>query len=86
MMDRNVRSFDISSPIEMYQFATFMLRLRKWSDNALAQLVEEHLGTLNQSEQKNGRRWSRMKHYFQTGSNRKQRRRRGAAPHNDVAE
>ncbi|KAF8912315.1 hypothetical protein CPB85DRAFT_1181636, partial [Mucidula mucida] len=32
IMDRNVRSYDISSPIRMYQFATFMIRLRKWSD------------------------------------------------------
>ncbi|KAF9026008.1 hypothetical protein BDZ89DRAFT_890485, partial [Hymenopellis radicata] len=27
IMDRNVRSFDISSPIQMYQYATFMMRL-----------------------------------------------------------
>lgn len=71
----------------MYQFATFMLRLRKWSDNALAQLVEEHLGTLNQSEQK---KWTKMEQDEALFPDRKQSQTTtttaGAAPHNDVAE
>ncbi len=34
-MDRNIRLFDISSPIQAYHFMTFLLRLRRWSDEQL---------------------------------------------------
>ncbi|KAK0470126.1 uncharacterized protein EV420DRAFT_1498497 [Desarmillaria tabescens] len=35
IMDRNIRLFDISSPIQAYHFMTFLLRLRRWSDEQL---------------------------------------------------
>ncbi|KAG7444854.1 uncharacterized protein BT62DRAFT_1077605 [Guyanagaster necrorhizus] len=35
IMDRNIRIFDISSPIQTYHFMTFLLRLRRWSDEQL---------------------------------------------------
>ncbi|KAK0184860.1 hypothetical protein F5146DRAFT_987729 [Armillaria mellea] len=35
IMDRNIRHFDISSPIQTYHFMTFLLRLRRWSDKQL---------------------------------------------------
>ncbi len=34
-MDRNIRLFDIASPIQAYHFMTFLLRLRRWSDEQL---------------------------------------------------
>ncbi|KAK0476392.1 hypothetical protein IW261DRAFT_1609580 [Armillaria novae-zelandiae] len=35
IMERNIRVFDISSPIQAYHFMTFLLRLRRWSDEQL---------------------------------------------------
>ncbi|PBL04087.1 hypothetical protein ARMGADRAFT_1070564 [Armillaria gallica] len=35
IMDRNIRCFDISSPIQAYHFMTFLLRLRRWSGEQL---------------------------------------------------
>ncbi|KAK0434344.1 hypothetical protein EV421DRAFT_1840832 [Armillaria borealis] len=35
IMDRNIRLFDIASPIQAYHFMTFLLRLRRWSDEQL---------------------------------------------------
>ncbi|KAK0193486.1 hypothetical protein F5146DRAFT_1181532 [Armillaria mellea] len=35
IMDQNIRHFDISSPIQAYHFMTFLLRLRRWSDEQL---------------------------------------------------
>ncbi|PBL04077.1 hypothetical protein ARMGADRAFT_1158018 [Armillaria gallica] len=35
IMDRNIRLFDIASPIQAYHFMTFPLRLRRWSDEQL---------------------------------------------------
>ncbi|KAK0476393.1 hypothetical protein IW261DRAFT_1401862 [Armillaria novae-zelandiae] len=35
MMDRNIVHFDISSPVQAYHFMTFLLRLRRWSDEQL---------------------------------------------------
>ncbi|KAK0193487.1 hypothetical protein F5146DRAFT_384331 [Armillaria mellea] len=35
VMEWNIRVFDISSPIQAYHFMTFLLRLRRWSDEQL---------------------------------------------------
>ncbi|KAK0204508.1 hypothetical protein DFS33DRAFT_1486773 [Desarmillaria ectypa] len=35
IMDRNIRHFDISSPIQTYHFMAFLLRLRQWNDEQL---------------------------------------------------
>jgi hypothetical protein len=32
IMERNIRTFDLSSPIQAFQFATFLLRVRKQSE------------------------------------------------------
>jgi hypothetical protein len=39
-MERNIRTYDLSSPIEAFQFATFLLRLREQSEK-LKTLFEE---------------------------------------------
>jgi hypothetical protein len=39
-MERNVRSFDIGNPIQAFQYATFLLRLRE-RDRVLKKLFEE---------------------------------------------
>ena len=39
-MERNIRTFDLSSPIQAFQFATFLLRVRAQSEK-LKVLFEE---------------------------------------------
>ncbi|KAK0200728.1 hypothetical protein DFS33DRAFT_1490101 [Desarmillaria ectypa] len=43
IVERNVRTFNVSSPIEVYHFVTVLLRLREYSDTALKDAVEEAL-------------------------------------------
>ncbi|KAJ7455982.1 hypothetical protein B0H11DRAFT_230884 [Mycena galericulata] len=43
IMERNVCRMDISNPLEAFQFATFLIRLRE-DQNELKKLVEEKLG------------------------------------------
>jgi hypothetical protein len=44
-MERNVRSFDIASPIQAFQYATFLVRLRE-QDRVLENLFKEKGGNL----------------------------------------
>ncbi|KAK0476876.1 hypothetical protein IW261DRAFT_335908 [Armillaria novae-zelandiae] len=43
IVERNVRTFDISQPIEVYHFVTVLLRLRKYGDTTLKDAVESAL-------------------------------------------
>ncbi|KAK0476878.1 hypothetical protein IW261DRAFT_1594949 [Armillaria novae-zelandiae] len=43
IVERNVRTFDISQPIEVYHFVTVLLRLRKYDDTTLKDAVESAL-------------------------------------------
>ncbi|KAK0491503.1 hypothetical protein IW261DRAFT_1438085 [Armillaria novae-zelandiae] len=43
IVERNVRTFDISSPIEVYHFVTVLLRLREYGDTRLKKAVEAAL-------------------------------------------
>ncbi|KAK0476420.1 hypothetical protein IW261DRAFT_1491148 [Armillaria novae-zelandiae] len=44
IVERNLRTFDISSPIQVYHFVTVLLRLRRDSDTKLKKLVEKVVG------------------------------------------
>ncbi|KAK0209399.1 hypothetical protein IW262DRAFT_1302361 [Armillaria fumosa] len=52
LMERNVRTFNISSPIQVYHFATFILRLRDHSQTVLKKKALEALGNAATFEQK----------------------------------
>ncbi|KAK0475848.1 hypothetical protein IW261DRAFT_1595327 [Armillaria novae-zelandiae] len=52
LMERNVRTFNISSPIQVYHFATFILRLRDYSQAVLKKKALEALGNAAGFEQK----------------------------------
>lgn len=43
IVERNVRTFNISSPIEVYHFVTVLLRLREYGDTKLTNAVEAAL-------------------------------------------
>ncbi|KAK0505254.1 hypothetical protein EDD18DRAFT_1399318 [Armillaria luteobubalina] len=43
IVERNVRTFNISQPIEVYHFVTVLLRLRKYGDTTLKDAVESAL-------------------------------------------
>ncbi|KAK0225428.1 hypothetical protein IW262DRAFT_686231 [Armillaria fumosa] len=43
IVERNVRTFNISQPIEVYHFVTVLLRLRKYGDTILKDAVESAL-------------------------------------------
>ncbi|KAK0448671.1 hypothetical protein EV421DRAFT_1900382 [Armillaria borealis] len=43
IVERNVRTFNISSPIEVYHFVTVLLRLREYGDTTLKDAVEAAL-------------------------------------------
>ncbi|KAK0462533.1 uncharacterized protein EV420DRAFT_1735085 [Desarmillaria tabescens] len=43
IVERNVQTFNISSPIEVYHFVTVLLRLREYGDTTLKDAVEEAL-------------------------------------------
>ncbi|KAK0199318.1 hypothetical protein DFS33DRAFT_1268615 [Desarmillaria ectypa] len=43
IVERNVQTFNVSSPIEVYHFVTVLLRLREYSDTTLKDVVEEAL-------------------------------------------
>ncbi|KAK0470152.1 uncharacterized protein EV420DRAFT_93051 [Desarmillaria tabescens] len=43
IVERNVRAFNIFSPLQVYHFVTFILRLRRSSDKALGRIVEDAL-------------------------------------------
>ncbi|KAK0240785.1 hypothetical protein EDD85DRAFT_1019739 [Armillaria nabsnona] len=43
IVERNVRTFDISQPIEVYHFVTVLLRLREYGDTTLKDAVESAL-------------------------------------------
>ncbi|KAK0448637.1 hypothetical protein EV421DRAFT_2016791 [Armillaria borealis] len=45
IVERSVRTFNISSPIEVYHFITVLLRLREYGDTALKAAVEAALKT-----------------------------------------
>ncbi|KAK0194908.1 hypothetical protein F5146DRAFT_1172420 [Armillaria mellea] len=47
IVERNVRTFKISSPIEVYHFITVLLRLRKYGDTVLKTAVEAVLKANN---------------------------------------
>ncbi|KAK0476875.1 hypothetical protein IW261DRAFT_1566937 [Armillaria novae-zelandiae] len=47
IVERNVRTFDISQPIEVYHFVTVLLRLRKYGDTTLKDAVESALKAKN---------------------------------------
>jgi hypothetical protein len=49
-MERNIRTFDLSNPIEAFQFATFLLRLREQSEK-LKTLFEEKKNEIIQKAQ-----------------------------------
>ena len=42
IMERNIRKFDISSPLQAFQFATFLLRLRARSDAFVAEFDDKY--------------------------------------------
>ncbi|KAK0193448.1 hypothetical protein F5146DRAFT_382674 [Armillaria mellea] len=44
IVERNLRTFNISSPIQVYHFITVLLRLRRDSDTRLKELVEGVVG------------------------------------------
>ena len=44
LFDREVRQFDISSPIQALQYATFLLRLKRQADQDKAELTDRILG------------------------------------------
>ncbi|KAK0476505.1 hypothetical protein IW261DRAFT_1491507 [Armillaria novae-zelandiae] len=44
IVERNLRTFNISSPIQVYHFMTVLLRLRQDSDTKLKELVEKVVG------------------------------------------
>ncbi|KAK0462513.1 uncharacterized protein EV420DRAFT_1192487 [Desarmillaria tabescens] len=47
IVERNVRTFNISSPIEVYHFVTVLLRLREYGDTTLKDAVEKALKAEN---------------------------------------
>ncbi|KAJ7714769.1 hypothetical protein DFH07DRAFT_863228 [Mycena maculata] len=63
LIERNVRSFDISSPIQAFHFATFLLRLRD-DQKKLKGLVESKLSAGGDEERKGLRaklcKWSKL--------------------------
>ncbi|KAK0209355.1 hypothetical protein IW262DRAFT_1281607 [Armillaria fumosa] len=52
LMERKIRTFNISSPIQVYHFATFILRLRDYSQTVLKKKALEALGNAATFEQK----------------------------------
>ncbi|KAK0213304.1 hypothetical protein DFS33DRAFT_1465269 [Desarmillaria ectypa] len=47
IVERNVRTYNVSSPIEVYHFVTVLLRLREYGDTMLKKAVEEALRAEN---------------------------------------
>lgn len=48
-MERNVRSFNILSPLQAFQFATFLLRLRARSDAFVAEFDDKYAASFTKS-------------------------------------
>ncbi|KAG7439598.1 uncharacterized protein BT62DRAFT_938820 [Guyanagaster necrorhizus] len=59
IVERNIRTFNISSPIDVYHFMTVLLRLREYGDTTLKDAVEKAL----QAEDFKQTSWSKAAQY-----------------------
>jgi hypothetical protein len=54
-MERNVRTFDLTNPLQAFQYATFLIRLRE-QDDLLKELFQKRRGELGEWIK---RRWTK---------------------------
>jgi hypothetical protein len=58
-MERNIRTFDLSSPIQAFQFATFLLRVRKQSEELENLFGEKKTEFVNKASSNELAKWTK---------------------------
>jgi hypothetical protein len=58
-MERNIRTFDLSSPIQALQFATFLLRLRDQSEKLRALFEEKKIEFVKKAQSRKSTEWTK---------------------------
>jgi hypothetical protein len=58
-MERNIRTFDLSSPLQAFHFATFLVRLRAHSKDVQALFRKQQAGLIAKVKNKELERWTK---------------------------